>query len=153
MKLKRGQRHKWSKSEQLVWCVYAIIALLFGFIFMSLSPQRFEIQPQLIPTAEYLQKFPEENKARTLVKQVSETNDSQYDVCFQNIDNVFFEPEQGQAWEMYIDGQLVRTLSSIRTVDGFWKCASHIYLSTGLHLVEYQNQKLNINQKWSLEVE
>lgn len=152
MKQKRKQHYQWSLSEKLVWLLYAIIALSLFFTFISLLPQHFEIQPHLIPTADYLQQYPEDNVLEISIVQVSQTSDGQYDVCLKSNNDPKFRIDGSWNWQMYIDGQYVRSLSSKRTVDGFYRCASHIYLAKGSHLVEYRNQDTIYTQKWTIEI-
>lgn len=154
MKKKRGQEFQWSRSERFVWFVYGMIAIVLVFILFSLMPQHFEISAELMPTAEYLREFPQEHVFEIIVNPLSEADGSQYDVCIQVVGKLILNSKPSlNDWQMYIDGHMVRSLSTIRTVDGFFHCASHIYLAKGLHLVEYQIQDTIYNQSWSIEIE
>lgn len=155
MKPKWGRCYNWSNSEKAVWFLYGSIPLLLVFYLISIvGPQRFEVNPEIIPTIEYVQVLPQEGRVRLVVEQVAEYyNYPLYNVCLQNVSIQINEPQDNQAWELVIDGYQVDMLSAERNVDGFWTCTSRIYLAKGLHLVKFQNQNLDVFLEWAIEVE
>jgi len=122
-------------------------------------PRNYEIPQELIPTAQYLQDFPEESDVQIIIERVSEDKVSR-DVCVEmpnywGFDEINYSDFQNERF--ILDGTVVRNLSTWTEYGSILfsvsRCASKISLPTGLHLVEYHNPQLNINQKWAIEIE
>jgi len=130
-----------------------IIASLGICIFVSIVPQYFVISWELIPTAQYLQEYSEDNVFQLVVLQEYQHDKSLYDICIDMGYGALNYGDNRRTGFIIIDGQIpLRTGEMTRSLSVFY-CARGVYLEKGLHLIEYKSQEVLFNQKWSIEIE
>lgn len=130
-----------------------VIVFLGVCIFISMLPQNFVIPSELIPTAEYLHKYPEDNEFQLAIRQNYQHDEFLYDICIEMGNGELNYGDNRRTGLILVDRQLPLNTGEFTQGWSVSHCAMGVYLEKGLHLIEYKRENVLFYQKWAIEIE